>query len=177
MTGDELLDAYRSFTDSAIRLETLQHYEVPGDEERQQAFKAGMPLPGRAEKSETIQLIEDATSAGRRFGRVHVVDRPLSDYVRYELEAAYAENVAAGEKILIADRSADEALDGLREDFVLFDEDTDHPSVIWYRYSADGRILGWDAGSADDVELCRAVLDLARRHAIPLAEFLTSTHC
>ena len=32
-------------------------------------------------------------------------DRPLSAYVRYEL-AVYAENVAAGEEVRIADRSA-----------------------------------------------------------------------
>lgn len=175
MTGEELLDAYRRFTHKAVRLETLQHYEVPGDEERQRAFHEGRPLPPRPEKIASVQIIRSAAEAGKRISRIHIVDQPLSDYVRYEIEAAYLENAAAGEEILIADRAADPGLEALRDDFVLFDADTDHAAVIWYRYTDAGEIMGWDAGTAADVRACREALDLAHRHAVPLSQFLAST--
>jgi hypothetical protein len=174
VTGEELLDAFRSFTHEAVRLETLQYYDVPGDEDRQRAFREGRPLPSRPEKSTSVQIIQDATAAGKRFERIHVVDKPLSDYVRYEIEAAYPENAAAGERILIVDRAADPRLDLLREDFVLLDGDTNHPSVIWYRYTDAGEITSWDAGTSADVRACHDALELARTHAVPLSEFLTT---
>jgi Family of unknown function (DUF6879) len=175
VTGDELLDAYRCFTHDAIRLETLQHYEVPGDEDRQRAFRAGKALPRRPDKSASVQIIRDAVAAGKRIGRIHVIDWPLSDYVRYEIEAAYLENSEAGEQILISDRAADPGLDHLRQDFVLFDGDTDHASVIWYRYTDRGEITGWDAGTPCDVAPCREAVALARRNSVTLSEFLAST--
>lgn len=172
MTGEELLNAFRTFTHEAVRLETLQYYDVPGDEDRQRAFREGRPLPSRPEKSTSIEIIRDATVAGKRFERIHVVDKPLSDYVRYEIEAAYPENVAAGERILIADRADDPRMDMLRDDFVLLDGDTDHPTVIWYRYTDSGEITGWERGNAADVEFCRDALALARGHATPLSDYL-----
>lgn len=177
MTGEELMDAFRRFTHEAVRLETLQFYKVPGDEERQRAFREGRPLTPRTEKSASLRVIREATEAGKQFGRIHVVDWPLSDYVRYEIEAAYVENAAAGEEILIVDRAADPALDTLHDDFVLFDSGTDHAAVVWYRYTDAGELTAWEAGTADDVHACREALDMARRHAVPLADFLTTTHC
>lgn len=176
MTGEELLAAFRSFTHEAVRLETLQYYDVPGDEDRQRAFHEGRPLPSRPEKSTSVEIIRDATAAGKRFERIHVVDKPLSDYVRYEIEAAYPENAAAGERVLIVDRAVDPRLDLLREDFVLLDGGTEHASVIWYRYTDAGQITGWDAGTGWDVHSCREALELARAHAVPLSEFLTTTN-
>ena len=106
-------DLYRTCRVSARRLETLQHYDVTGDEERQRAFLAGQPLPPpRQGKLDDLALIADLRQAGRYVGRVHVVDRPLSPYVRYEL-AVYAENVAAGEDVRIADRSLHPELEDL----------------------------------------------------------------
>lgn len=176
MTGEELLEAFRTFTRDAVRLETRQYYNVPGDDDRQRAFHEGRPLPARAEKSTSIRIIQDATAAGKRFERIHVVDKPLSDYVRYEIEAAYPENAAAGERILIVDRAADPRLDVLREDFVLLDGATEHASVIWYRYTEAGDITGWEAGTSADVRACREALDLARSHAVPLSDYLTSAN-
>ena len=90
---------------------------------------------------------------------MHVVDRPLSDYVRYEL-AVYAENVAAGEDVLIADRSPHPELEGLVRDFAIFDAET----VVLFDYDDDGRVHGYRI--ADDVETvkrCRTQYDLAAR--------------
>lgn len=176
MTGEELLEAFRAFTHEAVRLETLQHYQVPGDEERQRAFREGRPLPPRPEKSASVEIIRNATAAGKRFARIHIVDKPLSDYVRYEIGAAYPENAAAGEEILIVDRADDPRLRQFREDFVLLDGGTEHASVIWYRYDENGELLRWERGSRADVEACRAALTLAQAYAVPLSEYLTSAN-
>ncbi|MGH3521323.1 MAG: DUF6879 family protein [Mycobacterium sp.] len=55
-------------------------------------------------------------AAGRRRYRVLVVDRLLTEYLRYEL-AAFADNVAAGEEVFVVLREADRRLIALTEDF------------------------------------------------------------
>ena len=162
------LDLYRTCRFSARRLETLQHYDVPGDEERQQAFRAGAPLPPpRPTKLDDLELIAELRERGVYVGRVHVIDRPLSEYVRYEL-AVYAENIAAGEDVLIADRSVHPELGRLTEDFAIFDSET----VILFDYDAGGRVRGYRI--ADDpvtVKRCVGQYILAAGVAVPLTEF------
>ena len=165
-------DLYRTCRVSARRLETLQYYDVSGDEERQRAFLAGEPLPPpRQGKADDLALIADLRKRGRHVGRVHVVDRPLSDYVRYEL-AVYAENVAAGEDVLIADRSAHPVLEGLAQDFAIFDSET----VVLFDYD-DGAASAATRSqrTAETVKRCVAEYDLAATHSVPLAEFMAAT--
>ncbi|WP_431307441.1 DUF6879 family protein [Candidatus Protofrankia datiscae] len=49
--------------------------------------------------------MRDAVASGKTFGRVHIVENPLSNYVRYELDASYPENLAAGAPSLQNTRS------------------------------------------------------------------------
>ncbi|WP_187369578.1 DUF6879 family protein [Fodinicola acaciae] len=59
--------------------------------------------------------------SGKWIGRVHVIRRPLTDYLRFEL-AAYRYNVAAGEDVRILDVT-DRPNPGLPDqDFWMFDE-------------------------------------------------------
>jgi hypothetical protein len=174
MTPAELLERYSAFTESVVRLETRQHYAVPGDEERQRAYREGRPLPQRPGKAATLRLISEAVAAGKVFERVHIVDRPLSDYVRYELAAAYPENVAVGERVWIVDRSAYPGLAAVDRDFVVFDAGTGHASVVWYDYTTGGGLVGYTRGTQDDIEICVKTLDVARAHALPLGEFMVS---
>lgn len=137
-------DLYRTCRVSAYRLETLQTYVVANDIERQAAFHAGQPLPPpRDDKTADLRLIRTLRKAGRDLGRVHIVDRPLSDYLRYEL-AVYGENVAAGEDVGIADRSVHPDLADLTQDFAIFDGETDRPAVILFNYATDGALLGYE---------------------------------
>jgi hypothetical protein len=171
----DLRALYQSFTSSALRLETRQHYDVPGDEGRQRAFREGRPLPVRPGKQATLQLIAEAVAAGEQIGRVYVVDRPLTEYVTYELAGAYPENVAAGETVRITDRAAHPDLAGLTRDFVLFDADTDHAVAVFYDYDPDGRLLGYER-SDDPVVIadCRRQVELALRHSVALDTFLAT---
>jgi hypothetical protein len=167
-------DLYRDCALSAWRVEALQQYAVPGDEERQRAFLAGEPLPPpRQGKLDSLALISSLHQAGRTVGRVHVVDQPLSDYVRYEL-TVYAENVAAGEEIRIADRSLYPELGEITGDFAVFDaEAPSDATAILFDYDDAGLILGYRvAVDAETVARCRDQLDLAYAYSIPLDEFL-----
>lgn len=165
-------DLYRTCRASARRLETLQHYDVPGDEDRQRAFRAGEPLPPpKPGKLADLALIAELRKAGRYVGRVHVVDQPLSPYVRYEL-AVYAENVAAGEDVLIADRSLHPDLEGLAQDFAIFDSET----VVLFDYDSGGRIRGYQiASDQETVKRCVYLYGLAAARAVPLAEFMAAS--
>jgi hypothetical protein len=169
-------DLYRACRVSACRLETLQHYDVPGDEERQRTFHAGEPLPPpRQGKLDDLKLIADLRKAGRQVGRVHVVGQPLSPYVRYEL-AVYAENVSAGEDVRIADRSLHPELEALAQDFAIFDAETRHAAVVLFDYDAGGLILGYRvADDRETVDRCREQYDLALTRSVALSEFMAAS--
>lgn len=161
---DELFDHFR---ESAFRLETLQHYETEGDGERLSAFRQGRPLPITPSKRAWLEFIEQAVAAGKRIYRVHVVERPLTEYVRFEL-LAYQENAAAGEEIRLAERDSHLALEALRSDFWLFDDTIAVPM----QYDEEGHFLHFHVTTTPDVvERCQRERDLALAHSAPLHEF------
>lgn len=60
---------------------------------------------------------------GRDLARVHVIEEPLSDYIRYEL-AAYTPNVDAGEDVRVISVARGSWPNGVpRHDFWLFDDE------------------------------------------------------
>ena len=169
------VDLYRDCVLSAWRIEALQHYAGTGDEVRQRAFRAGEPLPPPGPgKQADLALIARLTKAGRTIGRIHVIDQPLSDYVRYEL-AVYAENAAAGEEVRIADRSSHPELAEVNEDFTIFDAETFEAAVILFDYDSGGLVRGYRvADDAETVERCRGLLGLVHGCSVTLAEFVAA---
>lgn len=158
-------------TDSFFRLETFQDYSFGEGDERFRVFRAEgrvtAPPPGKAA---WVAWVGEQVEVGRRVHRVHVVDLPASDYLRYEVRV-YEENAAAGEDVRLADRRADPALDRLRTDFVLLDGDTDHPVVLLQRHDPEGRLVDMEESrDPADVDRCRHDRDLAVAHSIPLGE-------
>jgi hypothetical protein len=167
-----LAELWETFGASAFRLEALQYYVLGEDEPRRQAFREGRPLPPRPGKTESLRMITGAVSAGKRVHRVHVVDLPLSDYIRYEL-AVYPENIAAGEDVRIAPRSAHPGLRDLTTDFWLFDAEGARPAVVWFRYTPDGQVISRDfSDDPRDTGRAREQRDLALGWSLSLSEFL-----
>ena len=169
-------DLYRDCALSAWRIEALQHYTVPGDEERQRAFHAGegLPAPGQG-KQDDLALIARLRESGRTIGRIHVVERPLSDYVRYEL-AVYAENIAAGEEVRIADRSLYPELGEVAEDFVIFDAEAPSDAVV-VAFDYDGTGLVRSYRVVTDLQAVgryQEMADLAYAYSVPLADFMAA---
>jgi hypothetical protein len=169
-----MVDAFalaENATDEAFRLETRQRYNIADEAPLIRAFQEGKPQPENESVARHNTSVNALCAAGKRDYRVHVIELPLTPYLRYELDA-YRDNVEAGEEIFIADRSWHSDLAELIEDFMLLDGDTDHANVVWYRYNDDDELLARDH-SVDpaDIEVCRRHRDVAMAHAIPFAEF------
>jgi hypothetical protein len=169
-------DLYLTCRRSAHRLEVQQRYVVGEDEPRMRAVLTGAPLPppGPA-KQETIEVLSRLRRQGKLLARVHVVERPLTDYLRYEL-VVYQENVEAGEGVRIVDRATDPRLADLRRDFAIFDGGTDQAQVVWFDYDPNGRLLGYEHSTDPNVAAaCWRQYRLAESMAASLHEFMTTT--
>ncbi|MGH3574004.1 MAG: DUF6879 family protein [Pseudonocardiaceae bacterium] len=90
-------DSWRTFFDSyrreAFRLETLPSYHVGGEQEEYEKFLATGQLDIPNDDS-WLTRVRHFRNTGRWIGRVHVISRPLTGYLRYEF-AVYRRTVAA----------------------------------------------------------------------------------
>jgi hypothetical protein len=169
----DLAACFDEFRASAFRLETLPLYAVPAEDERLAAFREGRRLPERSPRtSPWLRRVADTTAAGKRWSRVHVVDHPLTEYLRFEL-ATYRESAEAGEVIRIADREASPELATLTRDFWLFDAETDRPFAALMTYDHEGQYVGAEVTHEPAiVGACMAERDIALRYSVPLAVYL-----
>jgi Family of unknown function (DUF6879) len=166
MALDDLRQLFEGAKRSVFRLETLPVYEVGEDIERQRGFAAEGRLPPPS--PDRVAFIRRMQERTRRvaWSRVHVVDQPLTPYLRYEL-AAYAENEQGGEQVWIADRATHPSLADLTEDFVLVDDE----AGVWFRYDERGRLVGYERVAPEDLDRCREQRDLALAHAVRLRDY------
>ena len=172
MTSEEFFDSFRH---SAWRLEALPAYGTAESDPSFAAYlRAGQltPLEERPPKQAWMAAVQKAGVSGKRLGRVHVLSRPLSPYLEYEL-ATYPENVAAGEDVRIADRGEHPELEALTRDFWLLDDESPVPSVLLMTYDAEGRFVSLEPTRHPAmVARCRRQRDLAVACSVPLAEYL-----
>jgi hypothetical protein len=100
------------------------------------------------------------------------VGRPLSEYECAQL-IGYREAAEAGEVIRIADRSLHPELAVLARDFWLFDAGTARPFAALMSYDHAGACLGAEMTAEPAVVMaCMTARDLARRHSVPLSDYL-----
>jgi hypothetical protein len=166
VTAVDLGQLLGSFRESAFRLETLDHYTSPAEVAWLEAFRRDGSLPHLTPDNDPwVKLVTDAIATGRRMRRVHILSRPLSPYLQFQL-AMYGITSAAGEDIRIADRQEHPQLAALGPDFWLFDDTT----VAVMHYDAEGRLLGVEL--ADDPAPYQAQRDLAIVRSVTLAQYL-----
>lgn len=172
MSEIDVIALYQGVTEEAFRLEARQRYNVPYEEPLVRAFLDGQPQPENELIANHFASVRALRAAGRRDYRVHIIELPLTPYLRYEL-SVYPGSIEAGEEIFIANRAWHPDLVALREDFALFDGDSDHAAVLWYHYNDDDELLARDHSvDPTDIEVCRRHRDLAVAHAVPYAEFV-----
>lgn len=164
---------FREFKYTAYRLETLQRYAVTYERDAFERFLAGEErgeFPGIADWIK--DTVAPAVSDGRLLHRVHVVELPLSDYLRFEADWAYSHTSAAGEEIRILPVRQGEWPDELPQyDYWLFDSET----LVSMRYDDEGNFLS--ARFEDDPELivqANRWRDAAVKLSIPYREFAES---
>lgn len=166
---------FDSFGESVVRLEQLPAYSVGGAEaERIAAWRRGEPRPERSVRtSKWLARIATSTVAGKSWMRVRVVDEPLTEYQRYQLDS-YRESQAVGEQVLLVPRSlAYRGYSG--PDFWLFDAGTAWARAVLMHYHPDGRLDRREL--AVNHALMADLADVVRRdaaQAVSLNQFLAT---
>ncbi|MFE7675555.1 DUF6879 family protein [Streptomyces albidoflavus] len=144
LEGDAWAAKFRDFRTEAWRLETLPQYLVPQEAEEFAAFLAGHPLDPHAYANEYTDDLKRVRREGRSKGRVHIVTRPLSDYLRFEF-TYYLPHAWAGEDIRILDVTGwPNPLDGV-QDFWMFDRS----EVVLMNYEPDGTQINREVHEGD----------------------------
>ncbi len=171
-----LAECFDLFRQSAVRLETLGAYSVPAEAASLRAFRLGLPLAERSVRtSPWLARIQQTTAAGKSWNRTRITGRPLTGYERFQLSYGYPGSASAGERIVIADRSAHPELAVIDRDFWLFDEDTDDPFAAVMAYGQDGAYAGSEVTTDPGViARCKAHKQLAERYAVPLHAYLAA---
>jgi len=160
---------FESFKSSAFRLETLDQYKVPEEAAEFQRFLDGEPL-SQNQNRDWCDFVSEAIKNGKRMTRVRIIPVPLTSYLRFEFEWGYAYSAAAGEQILVLERTAADGL-GISDvrDFWLFDDET----IVRMLYGDDGRFNG---GARENDAATKARLinlrDTLLREAVPFREYL-----
>lgn len=152
-----------------VRVQTLDFYNVSSDADDFRRYIDGYPAPDAADKAVWLQRLRADTAARKIRRNVHVVREPLSDYLRYQFEWCYCQNVAAGQQIRIlsvADAAAGEALLELGDFSVI-----EGAQAVQMRYGRDGSYLGAAAIGDDASRSYRALAEMAWRLAAPFSEW------
>lgn len=169
---DALFDG---FATSVARLEALPAYAVGGAEaDRLRAFRDGLPRPLRSVRTDPwlARIAVSTITNGKSWTRVRVVDEPMTDYQRYQLQS-YRESQAVGEQVRIVPRSG---AGEVGTDFWLFDEYGERPLAVLMHYNADGSL-----DRRELVDRPNRVAELAARmhriddRAVSLNEFLAAS--
>jgi hypothetical protein len=166
LTIEDFGQLFGSFKTSAVRIEALDQYLVEGEETHFRAYLDGQLLPEDLNE-EWRENISKLVADGKYVGRVHVVSRQITPYVRFETEWYYVHSVSSGEDIRIAFR---EDLDlGTLSDTWIFDDSF----VVDINYDADGHLLFINRN--DDPDRLRDALatwESVKNASISLQEFL-----
>ena len=155
---------FDGFEREAFRLEALDDYTGSSSAENLRAYFAGEPKPAEY-NAQWVSQVRRNTEAGRRMYRVHILSRPLTGYLRYELEWGYLTNMTAGEEFFILDTT--DRANPLADvpDYWLFDSS----SAVSMTYDENGGFLG--ATQEPDAEKWVKWRDVAMSHAEPFAEW------
>jgi hypothetical protein len=164
---------FTEFRHTAFRLETLQWYNVAYEEEPIRRFLAGERNPDDPSTREWLGMVRSAHAAGKQMQRVHIIIEPPSDYVRFELNWLYQDNVVSGEDVRILSVGQNQWPDDLpKHDYWLFDS----RQLVIMSYDHDGAFL-----AAEFVEDPSEIVqhnywrDVALHQAIAYGEYMSKS--
>ena len=170
-TAPAFYEMFETARYSIFRLETLPAYGGSGEGGGLAAFLAGDPRPTHQEMLEWMDLIRANARIGCVMRRVHVVEEPLSDYLRFELCWGYPYSVSAGEDVRILAVSEGEAWpeDVPHWDFWLYDSHR----LIDMHYDRDGDWLGVEPVEAPSrIVAANRARDAALHQSVPWVTYI-----
>lgn len=167
LDGESWQARFQGFTREAWRLETLPQYRMPQEVEELQAFREGVRIDPQTVANEYTDRLRRQVAEGRVQGRVHIVTRPLSEYLRFEFSQYYAPHALAGEKIRILDvTDQPNPLEGV-QDFWMFDR----AEVVLMNYHQDGRQISREVHEGD-VDRFVEYQRIAVAESVPFEEYV-----
>lgn len=166
LAGEEWQRFFDSFERSAWRLELHPVYTMPQEQDAITRFRAGERLPA-SHRSGWMDRVAGYASTGRSIGRVHVVRRPLSEYLKFEFEWYYRHHVTVGEDVRILDVT-DSPVAGLPDhDFWMFDD----KSIVKMLYRPDGTQIGRYLIDQPDISEYIQYREIALAHSVPFLQY------
>ncbi|OMI33627.1 DUF6879 family protein [Streptomyces sparsogenes] len=157
---------FDSFQREAFRLETLNDYSKSGSVDAYHAYLAGEPQP-EDYNAGWVEELRSHTENGKRVYRVHILSRPLTDYLCFELGWGYRKNMTGGEEFFILDvTDKPNPLTGV-PDFWCFDSE----SVAVMNYDGAGKYLSSEILEPERVAEFTRYRDTALTHAEPFTEW------
>ncbi|MEU6443848.1 DUF6879 family protein [Streptomyces sp. NPDC047046] len=167
LAGDAWSARFERFRQEAWRLETLPQYLMPQEEEEFAAFSRGTRIDPRTVSNEYTERLRRQVTEGRSQGRVHIVTRPLSAYLRFEFSQYYRPHSIAGERIRILDVTGKtNPLHGV-PDFWIFD----NAEVVLMNYHPDGRQIDREVYEGDIARFIR-YRRIAIAESVPFEEYV-----
>jgi hypothetical protein len=118
-----------------------------------------------------VERVSRQRAEGKSNGRVHIVTRPLSDYLRFEFSRYYELHASVGDEIRILDVTGRPNPLGGVQDFWMFDQS----EVVLMNYRADGGQINREVFEGDIspfVEYQR----IAIAESVPFKEYVNGGH-
>lgn len=154
-----------------FRLEYRRFYDVEADRREFEKWKRGEKTAADDPNNSYWVELRALRERGVRSRRVRVVDFPISDYLRYEIDF-YRGSEVNGEEVLLVERAP--TIDCMQstvvtQDFWLFD---DRVALLW-KYDKHGRRAGQEEATDDSsVGPYRNLRECLLRRALPMDEFI-----
>ncbi|MFF7467975.1 DUF6879 family protein [Streptomyces sp. NPDC008092] len=166
LDGDEWNACFDTMQREAWRLETLPVYTMSQEAEKLARFLDGEKSPDNY-ASGWMDEVRQWRSEGKSVGRVHIVTRPLSDYLRFEFEYYYRHHVKAGEEIRILDVTDRANPLPAAQDFWMFDR----TKVVLMNYREDGTQINRELHSDDPAPFIE-YQRIAITESVPFLEYV-----
>lgn len=172
LTPDQFTTRFADFTESAFRLELLDHYVAPNEAGPFATFLTGEE-PSREWREPWKRFVRGKLAGGATMARVHVMTEPLSPYVKFELTCVYPANVDAGEDVRVLPREHARRLRLPDQDFWLLDSTT----AALMTYDDEGNWLSVDVTEDPNVVWrCAVARDVAVANSVPLNTYLAENN-
>lgn len=167
MTFVDLMRMLRTFATTAFRLEARQLYAGDDEATAFAAWRECGAIPGASEPliSGWTDIVRARVEAGATIRRVHVVKRPMTEYVRFELALQREHSVPAGEQVRVVDAEVHPDLAQM-DDFWLLDDRVGVRLI----YDDAGRMTQLQRMTTDEVHMARKIRDAAWAVGTDLAE-------
>jgi hypothetical protein len=166
ISNEEREVLFSTFQYEALHLEMRDTYGTQIERPHLDRWKTGEP-DDLEWLQPWINLVRDATRAGKRFRRARIISEPVTDYIRWEHSDAHL-FTDAGEDIRWVPRRLVSAVALPGNDFWLFDEKT----AIFSIFAGSGLVVERQLWTdLDVIRLCKSAFEAAWPLGIPNSEY------